>query len=141
MSTAIRLAEPGDAEDIRELLTELGYHIASHHVREVLATSSRDNDPVFVALSNDTVVAMLALHVARWIQLEKPIARIPAMIVQSQYQRSGIGRRLLEHALGHARSLGCGTIELTSANDRSDAHAFYRGMGFEQNSLRFKRTL
>jgi GNAT superfamily N-acetyltransferase len=141
LNTTIRLAEPRDAEAIAELLIELGYDVALDRVRDTLTTSSRDSDPVFLALINDTIVAMIALHIARWIQLEKPIARIPAMIVRSKYQRRGIGRRLLERALAHARGLGCGTIELTSANDRDDAHAFYRDMGFEQTSLRFKRTL
>ena len=141
MTAAIRIAEPNDADAIARLLVELGYRVTSASIGKTLAAMQSDRDPVFVATSKGTVVGMVALNVTRWIQLEKPIARIPAMIVQEDHQRRGIGRRLIEHVVNHARQLGCGAVELTSANDRSDAHAFYREIGFEQTSLRFKRSL
>ena len=140
MNVSLRLAEPRDANAIAALLFELGYEVAPMQVHQTLA-NSRATDPVYVATQNGTVVGMVALHIARWIQLEKPIARIPAMIVHRPFQRRGIGRQLIERAFDHARASGCGSIELTSANDRDDAHAFYCDMGFEQTSLRFKRTL
>lgn len=140
MSTSIRRAEPSDVEAVTALLGDLGYQQTLGNVRRTLAMSS-EADPVYVATDDGAVIGMLSLQITRWIQLEKPIARIPAMIVSANYQRRGIGRQLIMHALAHARRLGCGTIELTSGNEREDAHAFYRDMGFEQNSLRFKRTL
>jgi len=133
------MAEPSDADAVAALLIELGYRVSADRIRRTLEAASA-TDPVYVATSNGTVVAMLTLHIAHWIQLEKPIARIPAMVVQERFQRRGIGRRLVDRAIDHARTAGCGTIELTSANDREDAHAFYRDTGFEQTSLRFKRT-
>ena len=140
MSASIRPAEPSDTAAITALLHELGYQVPVNGVRKSL-TEGTGNDATFVATSGGAVVGMLSLHIARWIQLEKPIARIPAMIVSGKLQRRGIGRQLVDHALAYARDRGCGTIELTSANERDDAHAFYRDMGFEQTSLRFKRTL
>lgn len=140
LNISIRSAAPSDASAITALLIKLGYQVTATHIKQTLSGSS-ESDPVFVATHNDTVVGMIALHIARWIQLEKPIARIPAMIVYSEFQRRGIGRRLIDRALDHARKTGCGVIELTTANDRDDAHAFYRDLGFEQTSLRFKRTL
>jgi GNAT superfamily N-acetyltransferase len=141
LTAAIRIAEPDDADAVARLLVELGYRVTPARVEKSLAAMQNDYDPVFVATSRGTVVGIVALNVTRWIQLEKPIARIPAMIVEDAHQRRGIGRRLVEHAVNHARALGCGTIELTSANDRADAHAFYREVGFEQTSVRFKRSL
>ncbi len=140
MIVLIRPAEPNDADAVTALLLELGYHVSTAYVRQALASPS-ESDTAYVATHNGAVVGMIALHVARWIQLEKPIARIPPMIVQGQFQRRGIGRRLIERALDHARMAGCGTVELTTANERDDAHAFYRDSGFEQTSIRFKRTL
>jgi GNAT superfamily N-acetyltransferase len=140
LNVSVRPAEPNDADAVTALLLELGYQVTATHVRQTLGSPS-ESDTVYVATHDGAVVGMIALHVAQWIQLERPIARIPAMIVQGQFQRRGIGRRLIERALDHARTSGCGTVELTSANERDDAHAFYRDLGFEQTSIRFKRTL
>ena len=141
MTIEIRLATPDDKDMLVELLEELGYRVSPLYVHDMLSRMRDDNDPVFVAVAKGAVIGMIALVITRWIQLEKPIARIPAMIVRSQYQRRGVGRQLIEHAVAQAHNVGCGTIELTSANDNTDAHAFYRDMAFEQTSLRFKRVL
>jgi ribosomal protein S18 acetylase RimI-like enzyme len=137
----IRLAQASDIDALTALLIQLGYGVTSDQVRRAVIARVVDYDPVYVATSNGTVVGVIALHIARWIQLDKPIARITAMIVDSQFQRRGIGRRLLDRALEHARQQDCGTIELTTANERDDAHAFYRDLGFEQTSIRFKKAL
>jgi ribosomal protein S18 acetylase RimI-like enzyme len=141
LSIAIRLAEAADTDALAVLLNELGYEVTPEQVRRALIARVVDYDPVFVATSNGTVVGMIALHIARWIQLEKPIARVTAMIVDGKFQRRGIGRRLIDQALDHARQQKCGSIELTTANERDDAHAFYRELGFEQTSIRFKKAL
>ena len=48
---------------------------------------------------------------------------------------------LIDHALGWAEQTGCGLVELTSALNRAEAHAFYRELGFEPNSLRFRKSI
>jgi GNAT superfamily N-acetyltransferase len=141
MSVEIRFAEPDDADAVAALLIELGYAITAPRIRQSLSAMTEDLDAVFVATNKDAVIGMIALIVCRWIQLEKPIARVPAMVVHETHQRRGVGRALIEHAVAHARQLGCGAIELTSANDRADAHAFYRDIGFAQTSLRFKKLI
>jgi hypothetical protein len=40
-----------------------------------------------------------------------------------------------------AEESGCELVELTSALNRTEAHAFYRELGFETNSLRFRKVL
>jgi hypothetical protein len=40
-----------------------------------------------------------------------------------------------------ASTAGCEIIELTSAATRAEAHAFYRSIGYEPNSLRFRKML
>ena len=49
--------------------------------------------------------------------------------------------QLIDYALCWARCDGCELVELTSALDRSEAHAFYRDLGFAANSLRFRKLL
>ena len=142
MTVAIRLAAPADAHAVSVLLNELGYRVPPAQVLASLAAMDVQRaDPVFVATDKDNVAGLLALHIARWLQLEKPIARITALVVQGKYQRRGIGRRLLAHAESFAQSAGCGTLELTTAAERDEAQAFYREFGFEHTSIRFKKAL
>ena len=48
---------------------------------------------------------------------------------------------LIDHALRWAEQSGCELVELTSALNRAEAHALYRDVGFEPNSLRFRKSL
>ena len=65
--------------------------------------------------------------------------RITALVVDRDARQRGVGRLLMEHAERMAVAEGCEFVELTSAADRADAHAFYRGIGYETNSLRFRK--
>jgi len=56
-------------------------------------------------------------------------------------QRRGIGRLLLREAETLARAAGAVRIELTSASQRQDAHAFYRACGYGDGALRFVKRL
>jgi GNAT superfamily N-acetyltransferase len=75
------------------------------------------------------------------IQYQAPVTRITALVVDQRARRRGIGRLLVDHALRWAEQSGCELVELTSALNRAEAHAFYRDLGFEPNSLRFRKLL
>jgi hypothetical protein len=47
----------------------------------------------------------------------------------------------MEHAEHLAATAGCEAVELTSAVGRTDAHAFYRSIGYDASSLRFRKAL
>jgi GNAT superfamily N-acetyltransferase len=47
----------------------------------------------------------------------------------------------VERVESEARARGCERLELTSAERRADAHAFYRDLGFEPASQRFIKSL
>jgi ribosomal protein S18 acetylase RimI-like enzyme len=59
------------------------------------------------------------------------------LVISSKFQRYGIGRRLIAEAEMLAWEHGCGRIEITSGDQRGDAHAFYEAVGYEQVSRRF----
>ena len=58
-------------------------------------------------------------------------ARIDDVVVDGKHRGTGIGRALLEHALGKAKELGAVTVDLTSRPYREAANALYLKMGFE----------
>ncbi len=47
----------------------------------------------------------------------------------------------MERAEQIGSATGCEFVELTSAMDRAEALAFYRNIGYEPNSLRFRKSL
>ena len=67
--------------------------------------------------------------------------RITALAVAEHARRTGVGKALLYGAEARARQNGAVRIELTSAGQRTDAHAFYRSCGYEEGALRFMKRL
>lgn len=138
----VRPCTPEDAAALSALLCELGYDVASEaaaeRVRHLNATGS---DPTFIARENGRPLGLIALHRCHMIQYRAPVARITALVVDQRERRRGIGGLLIDHALHWAEQKGCEFVELTSALNRAEAHAFYRDLGFEASSLRFRKSL
>jgi hypothetical protein len=111
---------------------------AAERVRRLNATGS---DPTFIAHGAGQPLGLIALHRCHMIQYPKPVVRITALIVHKRTRRLGIGRQLIDHALRWAEQSECELVELTSALNRTEAHAFYLDVGFEVNSLRFRKSL
>jgi GNAT superfamily N-acetyltransferase len=138
----VRPCAPEDAAAVSALLGELGYEVstqdAAGYVQRLNGTGS---DPTFIADEHSRPLGLIALHRCYMIQYRSPVARITALVVHPWARRRGIGRLLIGHALRWAEQRGCELVELTSALSRTEAHAFYRDLGFEANSLRFRKSL
>jgi GNAT superfamily N-acetyltransferase len=138
----VRPCRPKDAAAVSALLGELGYEVtpeaAAERVRRLMDTGL---DATFVAIDDGRPLGLIALHRCQMIQYRAPVTRITALVVDQQARRRGIGRLLVDHALRWAEQRECELVELTSALDRAEAHAFYRDLGFEPNSLRFRKSL
>jgi ribosomal protein S18 acetylase RimI-like enzyme len=140
--TEIRACTPDDAIAVSALLGELGYPVspqqAAENIRQLDETGS---DPILLAVSEGRVAGVLAGHFCRMLQYGKPVMRVTALVVDREARRRGIGKLLMEHAEELAAARGCDFIELTSAITRAEAHAFYRSLGYEANSLRFRKSV
>lgn len=138
----IRACAPEDATAVSTLLKELGYKVsASQAAERVQQLGGTGSDPAFLAVADGRVVGVIALHICRMLQYAAPVMRVTALVVESRARRRGIGKLLMAHAEGLSAAAGCEMVELTSAVGREDAHAFYRSIGYEANSLRFRKTL
>lgn len=58
-------------------------------------------------------------------------AQIEGVRIDDRYRGAGIGRRLFEWAIEHAREKGCHLVQLTADKTRADAHRFYESLGFK----------
>jgi GNAT superfamily N-acetyltransferase len=57
-------------------------------------------------------------------------AQIEGVRVAAPYRGRGLGRAMIEWAIGQAREHGCGLVQLTSDKRRHDAVRFYESLGF-----------
>ena len=111
---------------------------ASGGFRQAVAEPHAD---VLLALDGEALVGLASVYA------ELPSIRfgrrcwLEDLVVTASRRGEGIGRRLLEAATEWGRAHGCTYLELSSANERRDAHRFYLANGMAQNSLLFGRLL
>jgi GNAT superfamily N-acetyltransferase len=68
-------------------------------------------------------------------------AQIEAVRVRTDQRGAGLGQRLIEWAVGEARSRGCVLVQLTSDASRVDTHRFYERLGFTASHVGMKLVL
>jgi GNAT superfamily N-acetyltransferase len=66
-----------------------------------------------------------------------PSAVVEDVCVDERLRGRGVGRAMMTFAMDLARERGCYKLTLSSNTARTDAHAFYRSLGFEQHGLSF----
>ena len=67
--------------------------------------------------------------------------QIELVHVSADKRNLGIGAEMMRWAVQRCRERGCGMVQLTSNKKRTDAHRFYRRLGFEQSHEGFKLYL
>lgn len=97
-----------------------------HHLKRLL---SDDGFLAVVALEGEKVVGGLTLYLLPQYYEEIPVGYIYDIGVLPEYQRKGVGRKLLEKALKYSREKGCREVFVQA--DKEDDHAleFYRSCG------------
>ena len=143
-TTIIRQAAAKDVPALATLMNELGYPttVAEMQQRFDLLQSNADY-LTWVAVCNNQVAGMIGL--VRNIYYEKNglYIRVGALVVNNAFRKMGLGKALLQKATDWAIECGITQIYLTSGNreERIDAHAFYKHLGFEPRSTGFVKTL
>jgi GNAT superfamily N-acetyltransferase len=145
-----RRAERADLPRLLELLADddLG------RGREAAAGSDPAYERAFASIDADRnqlllvgevdgrVIAMLQLtFIAGLARRGAWRANIEAVRVASELRNRGIGAWLIAQALRRARAHGCRFAQLTSDKRRTEAHRFYRRLGFVASHEGFKIAL
>ena len=63
------------------------------------------------------------------------VAVLEDVIVRNEYRGKGLGRRLVEHVLAWAKTLGMTRVTLLADRDNEAALDFYRKLGFEPSHM------
>jgi GNAT superfamily N-acetyltransferase len=67
--------------------------------------------------------------------------QIEGVRIAASERGAGTGRAMLLWAVEECRKRGCGLVQLTSDNRRTDAHAFYAALGFQATHQGYKLAL
>jgi ribosomal protein S18 acetylase RimI-like enzyme len=134
----IRPASILDAPALSILLQELGFPSSPQEIGERLSVL---NDVAFVAVEHGKVIGLITTNIMPVLHRSTSVGRISALIVSEQERGKGIGRALVTKAEQMLKVRGCNLIEVTSNFRLEAAHSFYKSMGYEATSIRFKREL
>ncbi|MFB7025465.1 MULTISPECIES: GNAT family N-acetyltransferase [unclassified Streptomyces] len=103
------------------------------------------NDPnqhLVVAVRGGKVVGTLQLTIIPGLSRRGTVRSIiEAVRIHADERGSGLGTQLIEWAVEESGRQGCSLVQLTSDATRTDAHRFYKRLGFEDSHVGFKKTL
>jgi GNAT superfamily N-acetyltransferase len=143
MDIILRDASASDAAAVARLLGDLGYptsaEAAAAHVERF--ASDRASRLQVADLTAERVVGLVATHIVPRLDDDALTCRITDIVVSAAHRRSGIGSALMAAAEQEARRAGAPRLDLSSADWRADAHAFYTRHGFETRARSFTRRL
>ena len=66
---------------------------------------------------------------------------VESVRVDEKHRGKGVGREMMLWAIERAKEKGCASMQLTTHNDRSDAHRFYESLGFSGTHTGMKLKL
>lgn len=142
-NTFIRNADVSDCSQIAEILrNDLGYDCTDELVKNRLSNLDPQREAVFAAVKDGEVVGVV--HIEKYITLYfAPLANILGLAVSGKFRRMGIGRSLMQAAEKWALDTGAEAVRLNSGAARTEAHKFYRAIGFpsEKEQIRFMKSL
>lgn len=90
---------------------------------------------VLVAKDGHGILGMVILLYTVSTALGDRVALLEDMVVSPQARGTGIGSRLLEHAIAVARANGCKRITLLTDRVNEAAQRFYKRRGFESSPM------
>jgi len=145
----VRLATEGDIPRILDLYRQLA--ITASQAEQCQNPTPNDYQRVFAEISpppghellvaedeGEVIGSLVLLTVPNLSHEARPWALVENVVVDEQYRRRGIGRLLMNYAIGKAKETGCHKIGLSSDTSRKEAHKFYRSMEFEASAHGFR---
>ncbi|MDR2424830.1 MAG: GNAT family N-acetyltransferase [Prevotellaceae bacterium] len=101
-------------------------------VKNVWNEIEKQSVKYFVARDKDKIVAACYICIIPNLTYGgKSIGYIENVVTDKNYRRKGIGKKIIENAVNHAKANNCYKVVLQSGNSRMEAHKFYESIGFD----------
>ncbi len=132
MEILIRQIAEGDAPSVTLLCEQLGYmQTTEQTLKNIIEVISNENHNAFVAIHNDRVIGWIGL--SKVLQIESgSCCEIRGLVVDELNRNKGVGKMLIEKAKQWTREKGNYTLRLRCNLKRTEAHIFYRHLGFRE---------
>jgi GNAT superfamily N-acetyltransferase len=145
IDAAVREPRATDIFDIARLCTQLGYPTdGPTAARRMLAILAAAPDHALLVAANefDTVVGFVHVGI-RPLLIADRTAEICGLVVDESVRGKGHGKRLMMAAEQWAREAHCAEIALRSNVVRTEAHEFYKALGYAayKTSLALRKKL
>jgi GNAT superfamily N-acetyltransferase len=139
----VRDAVSGDANALVPLLAALGYPAdgATIAARMSDLRTADSTGRLLVAELGSLVVGFVTVHITPVLHRPTSVGRITGLAVLPDARGTGAGRALVEAAEAHCRESGLSRIEVTSGLAHTAAYQFYTHLGYENQGVRFAKTL
>jgi GNAT superfamily N-acetyltransferase len=144
MEYSVRIANPGDAAPLAELLRQFGWFAMFKELpieeadRRVQAHLDRcladESHTMLVAEAREGVVlGYVSVHWLPYLLLPDPEGYVSELFVRESARGMGVGTRMLEAVVAQARQHGCYRLMLLNFRHReSYQRGFYAKLGWEE---------
>ncbi len=145
----VRLAGQDDVEQLCQLLGQLFEQEAEFSPDPelqakglLLILKGQDVGRILLAESSGQIIGMINLLYTVSTALGGRVAFLEDMVVDRSFRSLGVGEKLLNAGLDHARADGCLRVTLLTDQDNGRAHSFYERNGFLRSTMvPFRRLL
>ncbi|MGZ3768522.1 MAG: N-acetyltransferase family protein [Bdellovibrio sp.] len=129
----IRPAEKGDLGRLAELSSQLGYENSVKNLNERFDELNRSGDHVLLVaeLLPSKVIGLAYFKKHKSFFVGESL-EVGGLVVDKAHRGLGIGKLLMSRAEDIAKNWNLQSIRLTSNIKRTEAHRFYRSLGYEQ---------
>jgi GNAT superfamily N-acetyltransferase len=151
MSTTFRPATIADLPDVVRMLADdfLGAQreqfedpLPESYLKAFHEIDADKNNHLIVAERDGEVIGTLQLTFTPSISFRGgKRATVESVRVDERLRGQGIGREMMLWAIERAKDAGCISMQLTTNAERTDAHRFYREMGFKESHIGMKLKL
>lgn len=138
----VREGRAADSTALAGLLSQLGHEeVDPIWLEGRLRHLDRDSDRILVAEVSGEPVGVAVLHLAPFLHEGGHRARLTALVVDRNVRSRGLGALLLDACEEAAREMGSSALELTTREERRDAHRFYERQGYRHTARRYVKHL
>ncbi|HIV86206.1 MAG TPA: GNAT family N-acetyltransferase [Candidatus Monoglobus merdigallinarum] len=104
--------------------------------------SKDENSILLVVCTDGKVIGSMQITFTQYLSHRGSLrATFENIRIAQDFRGSGIGTRLLKHAIDIAKNKNCSIVQLTTNKSRTDAHGFYQRLGFRASHEGMKLSL
>jgi GNAT superfamily N-acetyltransferase len=143
MNITIREAEVEDLPSILSLHAQLepedGDLLSVEEAQAIFSKIKRYPDYlIYVATVDKEIIGTFALIIMdNLAHMGAPSGIVEDVVVHNDWQRKGIGKKMMGFAIDCCRGKGCYKLVLSSNIKREVAHLFYESLGFQRHGYSF----